>query len=49
MFPTVHDKVLIHQRYHAFVTDFVPCNSEDLRRGGVANFGYDDDKGDYRF
>ena len=25
------------------------ASSEDLRRGGVANFGYDDDKGDYRF
>ena len=25
------------------------ASTEDMRRGGVANFGYDDDKGDYRF
>lgn len=31
-FPPIYDKVLIHQRYHAFVTDFIPNTAECVRK-----------------
>ena len=31
-FPAIYDKVLIHQRYHAFVTDFIPNTAECVRK-----------------